>query len=175
MKLTQGAGREPGIRRVRPGPIKSYTYLCLKTKIYRICYRFLPSSTHFLSSFYQPFFFFFFFFLVFLFFAEKSYLFLQLQLHGYNSQLYRNFSEAATRAQGLVAISLLVQVRKYASKVTLIWLHWAGYNIFSEGEGAGRVSDLKNILTTSIFWLQNPPQTTITQGKIISLLKTFLV
>lgn len=38
------------------------------------------------------------------------FLFFQLQLYGYNSQLYQNFSEAATRSQGLVAISLLVQV-----------------------------------------------------------------
>lgn len=34
----------------------------------------------------------------------------QLQLYGYNSQLYRNFSDAITRSQGLVAISMLVQV-----------------------------------------------------------------
>ncbi|KAK7582607.1 hypothetical protein V9T40_014052 [Parthenolecanium corni] len=34
----------------------------------------------------------------------------ELQLYGYNSQLYQNFSEAATRSQGLVAISLLVQL-----------------------------------------------------------------
>lgn len=36
----------------------------------------------------------------------------QLQLYGYNSQLYRNFTDAMTRSQGVVAISLLIQVMK---------------------------------------------------------------
>lgn len=41
----------------------------------------------------------FFFFLIF-----------QIQIFGFNSQLYSNFSEALHRAQGIVAISLLMQV-----------------------------------------------------------------
>jgi len=37
-------------------------------------------------------------------------LFFQIQVFGFNSQLYSNFSEALHRAQGIVAISLLLQV-----------------------------------------------------------------
>lgn len=36
--------------------------------------------------------------------------FLQIQIFGYNSQLYSNFSDAIFRAQGIVAVSVLLQV-----------------------------------------------------------------
>lgn len=36
---------------------------------------------------------------------------LQIQIFGYNSQLYSNFSDAVFRAQGIVAVSVLLQVR----------------------------------------------------------------
>jgi hypothetical protein len=36
----------------------------------------------------------------------------QIQLLGFNSQLYNNFSDALNRAQGIVGVSLLLQVRK---------------------------------------------------------------
>lgn len=36
----------------------------------------------------------------------------QIQLLGFNSQLYSNFSDALNRAQGIVGVSLLLQVRK---------------------------------------------------------------
>lgn len=35
----------------------------------------------------------------------------QIQIFGFNSQLYSNFSEALHKAQGIVVISLLLQVR----------------------------------------------------------------
>ncbi|KAK6630401.1 hypothetical protein RUM44_005068 [Polyplax serrata] len=35
---------------------------------------------------------------------------LQIQIFGFNSQLYSNFTEALYRAQGIVAISLLLQL-----------------------------------------------------------------
>lgn len=35
----------------------------------------------------------------------------QIQIFGFNSQLYNNFSEALHRAQGIVGVSLLLQVR----------------------------------------------------------------
>lgn len=35
---------------------------------------------------------------------------LQLQLYGYNAELYRNMSEAQHRAQGVVGVALMVQV-----------------------------------------------------------------
>jgi hypothetical protein len=34
----------------------------------------------------------------------------QIQILGFNSQLYQNFSDALYRAQGIVGISLLLQV-----------------------------------------------------------------
>jgi len=34
----------------------------------------------------------------------------QLQMFGFNSQLYSNFSEAVYRSHGIVAISILLQV-----------------------------------------------------------------
>lgn len=37
---------------------------------------------------------------------------LQLQINGYNSDLYRNSSEASKKPNGLVAIALLIQVRR---------------------------------------------------------------
>lgn len=36
--------------------------------------------------------------------------FTQIQIFGYNSQLYTNFSDAMHRAQGIVAVSILLQV-----------------------------------------------------------------
>lgn len=56
-------------------------------------------------------------------------LFSQLQLYGFNSQLYRNFTEASTRSQGLVAISLLVQVTLIFHFIILVifvlfWLYF---------------------------------------------------
>lgn len=33
-------------------------------------------------------------------------------MYGFNAQLYSNFSEAVSRAQGIVAISVLLQVRE---------------------------------------------------------------
>lgn len=35
----------------------------------------------------------------------------QIQLYGYNSELYHNMSEAQQKAQGTVGISIMVQVR----------------------------------------------------------------
>lgn len=35
----------------------------------------------------------------------------QIQVYGYNAELYHNMSEAQHKSQGLVAISLMVQVR----------------------------------------------------------------
>lgn len=35
---------------------------------------------------------------------------LQLQMYGYNSDLYQNMSDALNKANGLAAISLLIQV-----------------------------------------------------------------
>ncbi|EZA57846.1 Carbonic anhydrase-related protein [Ooceraea biroi] len=43
-------------------------------------------------------------------FTVSSFLFSQLQIFGFNSQLYNNFSDALHRAQGIVAVSLLLQV-----------------------------------------------------------------
>lgn len=34
----------------------------------------------------------------------------QIQIFGYNSQLYTNFTDALHRAQGIVAVSVLLQV-----------------------------------------------------------------
>lgn len=36
----------------------------------------------------------------------------QIQIFGYNSQLYSNFSDALNRAQGIVGVAVLLQVRK---------------------------------------------------------------
>lgn len=36
----------------------------------------------------------------------------QLQIFGYNSQLYTNFTDSMNRAQGIVGISVLLQVNK---------------------------------------------------------------
>lgn len=46
---------------------------------------------------------------------------LQIQIFGFNSQLYSNFSEALHKAQGIVSISLLLQVRQPFT-VTYIYL-----------------------------------------------------
>lgn len=37
----------------------------------------------------------------------------QIQIFGYNSQLYTNFTESLNRAQGIIGISVLLQVRNY--------------------------------------------------------------
>lgn len=42
--------------------------------------------------------------------AQKPFVPPQLQIFGFNSQLYNNFSDALHRAQGIVAVSLLLQV-----------------------------------------------------------------
>lgn len=47
-------------------------------------------------------------------------LLLQIQIFGFNSQLYTNFSEALYRAQGVVAISLLLQVSWFTISVSKI-------------------------------------------------------
>lgn len=39
-----------------------------------------------------------------------SVIYLQIQIFGYNSQLYANFSDALNRAQGIVGVSILLQV-----------------------------------------------------------------
>lgn len=41
---------------------------------------------------------------------KSSFSSFQMQIFGFNSQLYNNFSEALHRAQGIVAVSLLLQV-----------------------------------------------------------------
>lgn len=41
--------------------------------------------------------------------SEKSFLF-QIQLYGYNTDLYSNMSEAQMKSQGIVGVSLMVQV-----------------------------------------------------------------
>lgn len=51
-------------------------------------------------------------------FCEKkiliSFMF-QIQIFGYNSQLYSNFSDAIFRAQGIVGVSVLLQVNSLKS------------------------------------------------------------
>lgn len=42
--------------------------------------------------------------------TKNRFLFPQLQIFGYNSQLYQNFTDALNRAQGIVAVSVLLQV-----------------------------------------------------------------
>lgn len=38
---------------------------------------------------------------------------LQIQVYGFNAELYHNMSEAQHKSQGLVAISLMVQVSEF--------------------------------------------------------------
>jgi hypothetical protein len=38
---------------------------------------------------------------------------LQIQIYGFNAELYHNMSEAQHKSQGLVAISLMVQVSEF--------------------------------------------------------------
>ncbi|MPC93624.1 hypothetical protein E2C01_088758 [Portunus trituberculatus] len=45
---------------------------------------------------------------------------LQLQLFGFNSQLYANFSQALDKAYGIVGISILLQVRLLAFLVAYV-------------------------------------------------------
>ena len=42
---------------------------------------------------------------------EVNYI-LKLQIYGFNSQLFNNFSEAVGKAHGVVAISIMVQVSR---------------------------------------------------------------
>lgn len=39
---------------------------------------------------------------------------LQIQVYGFNAELYHNMSEAQHKSQGLVAISLMVQVSEFS-------------------------------------------------------------
>lgn len=43
----------------------------------------------------------------------------QIQIFGYNSQLYTNFSDAVYRAQGIVAVSVLLQVNIHPASPTI--------------------------------------------------------
>lgn len=42
----------------------------------------------------------------------------QIQIFGYNSQLYTNFTDAVYRAQGIVAVSVLLQVNTHPASPT---------------------------------------------------------
>lgn len=44
---------------------------------------------------------------------------LQIQVYGFNAELYHNMSEAQHKSQGLVAISLMVQVSEFFIERTL--------------------------------------------------------
>nr|XP_053649858.1 carbonic anhydrase-related protein 10-like [Cherax quadricarinatus] len=45
----------------------------------------------------------------------------ELQLYGYNSQLYRNFSQASAQVYGVVGIALLIQICYYPFRVSLFF------------------------------------------------------
>lgn len=45
-------------------------------------------------------------------------LMLQIQLYGFNAELYHNMSEAEDKSQGIVGISLMVQVHKSTNSFT---------------------------------------------------------
>lgn len=49
--------------------------------------------------------------------SGTSFLLFQIQIFGFNSQLYTNFSEALHKAQGIVVTSLLLQVRCFSRPI----------------------------------------------------------
>lgn len=59
----------------------------------------------------------------------------QLQIFGYNSQLYQNFSDALNRAQGIVAVSVLLQVnntfpiKKYHHTISTLVIAFLLYSL----------------------------------------------
>lgn len=48
---------------------------------------------------------------------------LQIQIFGYNSQLYANFSDALNRAQGIVGVSILLQVSNHLLSLSIYISH----------------------------------------------------
>jgi hypothetical protein len=46
----------------------------------------------------------------------------QIQLYGFNAELYHNMSEAQHKSQGIVGISLMVQVRDHTVLLTVCFL-----------------------------------------------------
>ena len=48
----------------------------------------------------------------------------QLQIMGFNTDLYKNMSEASKRPHGLVSISLLIQVRILYEHLILLFFFW---------------------------------------------------
>lgn len=44
---------------------------------------------------------------------QPAFFLLQIQIYGFNAELYHNMSEAQHKSQGLVAISLMVQVSEF--------------------------------------------------------------
>lgn len=72
----------------------------------------------------------------------------QLQIFGFNSQLYNNFSDALQRAQGIVALSLLLQVS--------IWLNIdrRAFRSFEKDRNTIEVND--TYITFQVGDLSNP-------------------
>lgn len=46
----------------------------------------------------------------FIYFSYGIYLFIQIQIYGFNKELYHNMSEAQHKSQGIVGLSLMVQI-----------------------------------------------------------------